>query len=104
MIIGRKEEINLLKGITKDDRSHFVAVYGRRRDGFEQFPCRLVVGRDAECLVESEHADTVAAVEGRNDGEHLFSVGCLFDGSTELLHFFAHALVVNLLLFFHSSE
>ena len=73
----------------------------RRRDGFEQFPCRLVVGRDAECLVESEHADTVAAVEVRNDGEHLFSVGCLFDGATELLHFFAHALVVNLLLFFH---
>ena len=33
MIIGRKEEINLLKGITKDDRSHFVAVYGRRRVG-----------------------------------------------------------------------
>ena len=33
MIIGRKEEINLLKNITKDDKSHFVAVYGRRRVG-----------------------------------------------------------------------
>lgn len=33
MIIGRKEEIELLKNITKDDRSHFVAVYGRRRVG-----------------------------------------------------------------------
>ena len=33
MIIGRKEEINLLKSIVKDDRSHFVAVYGRRRVG-----------------------------------------------------------------------
>lgn len=33
MIIGRKEEIELLQKITKDDRSHFVAVYGRRRVG-----------------------------------------------------------------------
>nr|MBP3281103.1 ATP-binding protein [Treponema sp.] len=33
MIVGRKEEIKLLRGIAKDDRSHFVAVYGRRRVG-----------------------------------------------------------------------
>ena len=33
MIIGRKEEIELLQKIAKDDRSHFVAVYGRRRVG-----------------------------------------------------------------------
>ena len=33
MIIGRKEETELLKSIAKDDKSHFVAVYGRRRVG-----------------------------------------------------------------------
>ena len=33
MIIGRKEETELLKRIAKDDKSHFVAVYGRRRVG-----------------------------------------------------------------------
>ena len=33
MIIGRKEETELLKRIAKDDKSHFVAIYGRRRVG-----------------------------------------------------------------------
>lgn len=33
MIIGRNEEIALLKSLTEDDRSHFVAVYGRIRVG-----------------------------------------------------------------------
>lgn len=33
MIIGRTEEINLLKNAYSDDKSHFIAVYGRRRVG-----------------------------------------------------------------------
>ena len=33
MIIGREKELELLKKIVNDDRSHFVAVYGRRRVG-----------------------------------------------------------------------
>ena len=33
MIIGRKEEIKLLKDAYSDDKSHFIAVYGRRRVG-----------------------------------------------------------------------
>ena len=33
MIIGRKEELALLDSIVKDDKSHFLAVYGRRRIG-----------------------------------------------------------------------
>ncbi len=33
MIVGRQEELNLLKNIYSDDKSHFVAIYGRRRVG-----------------------------------------------------------------------
>ncbi len=33
MIVGRKKELAILEEITKDDKSHFVAVYGRRRIG-----------------------------------------------------------------------
>lgn len=33
MLIGRRQEIELLKRISQDDNSHFVAVYGRRRIG-----------------------------------------------------------------------
>ena len=33
MIIGREKELELLKKIVNDDKSHFVAVYGRRRVG-----------------------------------------------------------------------
>lgn len=33
MIIGRKNEIKLLNNIYNDNRSHFVAVYGRRSIG-----------------------------------------------------------------------
>ena len=33
MLIGRKKEINLLHEIQNDDRSHFLAIYGRRRVG-----------------------------------------------------------------------
>ena len=33
MIIGRETEVKLLKSISQDDYSHFVAVYGRRRIG-----------------------------------------------------------------------
>ena len=43
MIIGRKEEIELLKNITKDDRSHFVAVYGRRRIGKHSLSENLMI-------------------------------------------------------------
>ena len=32
-MIGRSKEIQLLNEITADDRSHFVAIYGRRRIG-----------------------------------------------------------------------
>lgn len=33
MIIGREKEVKLLKSISQDDYSHFLAVYGRRRIG-----------------------------------------------------------------------
>ena len=33
MLIGRKKEIELLKQLSQDDQSHFLAVYGRRRIG-----------------------------------------------------------------------
>lgn len=33
MIIGRDKEIEILKAATKDEKSHFIAVYGRRRIG-----------------------------------------------------------------------
>lgn len=33
MLVGRKKEIELLKNISQDDNSHFLAVYGRRRIG-----------------------------------------------------------------------
>ena len=33
MIIGREKELEVLENTLKDDRSHFVAVYGRRRIG-----------------------------------------------------------------------
>ena len=33
MIIGRNHEVKILENAVKDDRSHFVAVYGRRRIG-----------------------------------------------------------------------
>ena len=33
MMIGRKKEIRLIKETIEDDRSHFIAVYGRRRVG-----------------------------------------------------------------------
>ena len=33
MIIGRREEIKILKEIYNDEKSNFVAVYGRRRVG-----------------------------------------------------------------------
>lgn len=33
MLVGRKKEIELLNTVLKDDNSHFVAVYGRRRVG-----------------------------------------------------------------------
>ena len=33
MVIGRNEEITILKNALNDDRSHFIAVYGRRRIG-----------------------------------------------------------------------
>lgn len=33
MLVGREKELNLLERIAKDDNSHFVAVYGRRRIG-----------------------------------------------------------------------
>ncbi len=33
MIIGRNKEISILKNALNDDRSHFIAVYGRRRIG-----------------------------------------------------------------------
>lgn len=33
MIIGRDKEIEILKNATKDEKSHFIAVYGRRRIG-----------------------------------------------------------------------
>ena len=33
MIVGRNAEIELLNKILHDDKSHFVAVYGRRRIG-----------------------------------------------------------------------
>ncbi len=33
MLVGRKDELALLKGTLQDDRSHFAAVYGRRRIG-----------------------------------------------------------------------
>ena len=33
MIIGRNAEIELLNKMLHDDKSHFVAVYGRRRIG-----------------------------------------------------------------------
>ena len=33
MITGREKELNILRGAILDDRSHFIAVYGRRRIG-----------------------------------------------------------------------
>ena len=33
MITGREEELRLLRQALQDDRSHFIAVYGRRRIG-----------------------------------------------------------------------
>lgn len=33
MLVGREKEIGLLKQISQDDSSHFLAVYGRRRIG-----------------------------------------------------------------------
>ena len=33
MLIGRKREIELLQAMIQDEKSHFVAVYGRRRIG-----------------------------------------------------------------------
>ncbi len=33
MLIGRESQIQLLQSILKDDKSHFVAIYGRRRVG-----------------------------------------------------------------------
>ena len=33
MLVGREKEIELLKNISQDDNSHFLAVYGRRRIG-----------------------------------------------------------------------
>ena len=33
MIIGRDREIELLRNTIQDDKSHFIAVYGRRRIG-----------------------------------------------------------------------
>ena len=33
MIVGRKKEIETLKEIYNDNKSHFVAIYGRRRIG-----------------------------------------------------------------------
>jgi len=33
MIVGRKKEIHLIKATMEDDKSHFIAVYGRRRVG-----------------------------------------------------------------------
>lgn len=33
MIIGRKNEIDILQRSVRDDRSHFIAIYGRRRIG-----------------------------------------------------------------------
>lgn len=33
MLTGRKKELELLESVMKDDRSHFIAIYGRRRIG-----------------------------------------------------------------------
>ena len=33
MILGRKKEINILNAAMQDDKSHFIAIYGRRRVG-----------------------------------------------------------------------
>lgn len=33
MLIGRKREIELLQATMQSEKSHFVAVYGRRRIG-----------------------------------------------------------------------
>ena len=33
MLIGREKELNILKNAVMDDRSHFIAIYGRRRIG-----------------------------------------------------------------------
>ncbi len=33
MLVGRKKEIELLNSALKDDKSHFIAIYGRRRVG-----------------------------------------------------------------------
>ena len=33
MLVGREKELHLLHDIQNDDSSHFVAVYGRMREG-----------------------------------------------------------------------
>ena len=33
MLLGRKKELEMLKAISCDEQSHFVAIYGRRRVG-----------------------------------------------------------------------
>ena len=33
MLIGRKEEIKIFENAIRDNRSHFIAIYGRRRVG-----------------------------------------------------------------------
>lgn len=44
MIVGRRNELAALRGTLEDDRSHFVAVYGRRRIG-KTFLIREAFGR-----------------------------------------------------------
>ena len=34
MLVGREKELHLLHDIQNDDSSHFVAVYGRMREGY----------------------------------------------------------------------
>ena len=33
MLIGRKKEVELLQTVLRDEQSHFIALYGRRRVG-----------------------------------------------------------------------
>ena len=33
MVIGRQEELKILNKAVNDDKSHFIAIYGRRRIG-----------------------------------------------------------------------
>ena len=45
MIIGRDKEVKLLQNAVTDDKSHFIAVYGRRRVG-KTFLVKQVLGGD----------------------------------------------------------